>query len=211
MTVTTTNQDPAPTRRSPAAPATAADRTHRRTGRPRSRYSGETSTHGPPLVRRAMRPSSPISCLRGHRDRARRWGGTDSSESNVSFAWSGSRCRSSWPSPTSSWCRSWRSSGCSAGCAATPAARARHRTCTCTGGVSGQGQAVAAAPPLVRPRGHTRPQRRVHRFESPQHHRRAVAVPWSSVTELRLHRSIAWGKAQRGHLTIGVTVPGPSS
>jgi hypothetical protein len=35
-------------------------------------------------------------------------------------------------------------------------------------------------------------------------HRGAVSVPWSSVTSLRLRPRIAWGRGQRGHLTIGV-------
>ena len=35
-------------------------------------------------------------------------------------------------------------------------------------------------------------------------HRCAVSVPWSSVTSLQLQPRIAWGRGQRGHLTIGV-------
>lgn len=35
-------------------------------------------------------------------------------------------------------------------------------------------------------------------------HRSAASVPWSSVTLLQLRPRIAWGRGQRGHLTIGV-------
>ncbi len=209
MTVTTTNQDPAPTRRSPAAPATAADRTHPPHWTPPVALLPR-DVHAP--VRRsfgaAMRPVLPYFVAYVVIGIAlARWGGTDSSESNVSFAWE-------WftmplvvafsyivvvPFLALEWVQ-------------RRVRRNRRQPERAT--------APVLAPAAFRAKAKLWPQRRrwsapegtlvlndeCIAFESPgRHHRRAVAVPWSSVTELRLHRSIAWGKAQRGHLTIGVT------
>lgn len=42
-------------------------------------------------------------------------------------------------------------------------------------------------------------------FNPPGPRRRSAAsVPWSSVTKLELRPRVAWGRGQRGHLTIGV-------
>jgi len=72
MTVTTTNQDPAPPGEAPPRRQRPPTARTRRTGRPRSRYSARRPRTGPPLVRRGDAPRPPLfRGLRGHRDRAR--------------------------------------------------------------------------------------------------------------------------------------------
>jgi len=170
MTVTTTNQDPAPPGEAPPRRQRPPTARTRRTGRPRSRYSPR-DVHAP--VRRsfgaAMRPVLPYFVAYVVIGIAlARWEARTPRRATSPSPGSGSRCRSSWPSPTSSWCRSWRSSGCSAGCAATAGSPSAPPHLYLHRRRFGPRPSCGAAPPLVRPRGHTRPQRRVHRLRVPR-------------------------------------------
>jgi len=140
-----------------------------------------------------------------------RWGGTDSSQGNVSFAWE-------WFTiPV--WIALYALLGVPLALLSWAWSHLR-RVLHLAPAPSSEPVTPRAAPPpptSFSAKSQLRPERR--RGTGPEgtlvlddesisfttaRRRHDVSIPWSSVTTLQLRPRIAWGRGQRGHLTIGV-------